>query len=101
MTDHHFRISGGTPGQKVSWQVTGIRHDAYAEANRIPVEESKPSQERGYYLHPELFGQPQERSIFWAQRPQMLQKLRGTVAPEVTSKQEAGRSESESRSGGQ
>jgi hypothetical protein len=24
--------------------------------------------ERGYFLHPELFGQPQERSIFWAPR---------------------------------
>lgn len=26
----------------VSWQVTGIRHDAYAEEHRIRVEEEKP-----------------------------------------------------------
>ena len=26
---------------KISWQVTGIRHDAFANANRIQVEEIK------------------------------------------------------------
>ena len=41
---------------KVSWQVTGIRRDAWAEAHRIPVEEDKPESERGHYLHPEAFG---------------------------------------------
>jgi hypothetical protein len=45
------------PGRvKVCWQVTGVRKDAWAEANRIPVEETKPKAERGRYLHPELFG---------------------------------------------
>jgi hypothetical protein len=75
ISENRFRISGGSAGQKVSWQVTGIRHDEYAEANRIPVEEMKPAQDRGYYLHPELFGQPVERSIFWAHRPEMLRKM--------------------------
>jgi trimeric autotransporter adhesin len=49
-----FIIAGGKPGAKVSWQVTGIRHDAYADAHRIVVEEDK-GKERGTYLHPELF----------------------------------------------
>jgi hypothetical protein len=40
----------------VSWQVTGIRKDAYAEQNRIMVEVLKPAKERGTYLHPEAFG---------------------------------------------
>ena len=45
------------PGRvKVCWQVTGVRKDAWAEANRLPVEETKPKAERGRYLHPELFG---------------------------------------------
>jgi trimeric autotransporter adhesin len=39
----------------VSWQVTGVRHDPYAEAHRSPVEVQKPVAERGYYLHPELY----------------------------------------------
>jgi len=48
IADHHFRIAGGTPGAKVSWQVTGIRHDSYAVHHRIPVEEYKPVAERGH-----------------------------------------------------
>lgn len=41
---------------KVSWQVTGVRRDAWAQANRIEPEQKKPREERGKYLHPELFG---------------------------------------------
>jgi hypothetical protein len=26
MQNNRFQIAGGTPGMKVSWQVTGIRH---------------------------------------------------------------------------
>jgi hypothetical protein len=54
--NHRFQIAGGTPGLKVSWQVTGIRHDAYAEAHRSPVEVDKPAGEIGHYLHPDLSG---------------------------------------------
>jgi hypothetical protein len=42
----------------VSWQVTGIRHDPYAEANRIQVLVDKPASEQGTYLYPELYSQP-------------------------------------------
>ena len=48
---------------KVSWQVTGIRKDPWANANRIQVEEDKAAKERGYYLHPDLYGQPEEKGI--------------------------------------
>src|SRR5205085_11496859 len=58
-----FKIAGGLARTKVCWQVTGIRQDAYANANRIRVEEDKPEAERGRYLHPEAFGQPPEKSI--------------------------------------
>jgi|HubBroStandDraft_1064217.scaffolds.fasta_scaffold37841_2 hypothetical protein len=54
-----FAIAGGASGQEVSWQVTGIRQDAWANANRIPVEETKPAEDQGRYLHPELHdGEP-------------------------------------------
>ena len=53
-----FTIAGGTPGLRVSWQVTGTRHDAYAEANRIVVEQDKPAQRRGTYLTPAAHGKP-------------------------------------------
>jgi len=53
---NRFLIAGGAPGLRVSWQVTGIRHDAYAQANPIVVEVDKPAKERGTLLHPEAFG---------------------------------------------
>jgi hypothetical protein len=59
----HFKIAGGTSGMKVSWQVTGIRKDPWANANRVQVEEEKPDKERGYYLHPDHYGQPEEKGI--------------------------------------
>jgi len=58
-----FKIAGGTSGMKVSWQVTGIRKDPWANAHRIEVEEGKPDKERGYYLHPDLYSQPEENGI--------------------------------------
>jgi hypothetical protein len=58
-----FKVAGGASGMKVSWQVTGIRKDPYANAHRISVEEDKPAKERGYYLYPELYGQPEEKGI--------------------------------------
>ncbi|MBI3896482.1 MAG: hypothetical protein HY313_11190, partial [Acidobacteria bacterium] len=66
---NQFRIAGGKPGMKVSWQVTGVRQDPYAEANRIKVEEEKTGGERGLYLHPEVYGQPKEKGIEYAHRP--------------------------------
>jgi hypothetical protein len=66
---NHFIIRTNKPGVKVSWQVTGIRQDAYANANRIPEEEDKPTEERGLYLHPEVFGQPAGKSVTAAARP--------------------------------
>jgi hypothetical protein len=38
IANNQFRIAGGVPGAEVSWQVTGIRRDAYAQRNRIKVE---------------------------------------------------------------
>jgi trimeric autotransporter adhesin len=56
VTNNQFKIAGGKPGSKVSWQVTGVRHDAWADAHRIPVEVEKTGDQTGKYLHPELFG---------------------------------------------
>ena len=53
ISGNQFKIAGGTSGLKVSWQVTGVRQDPYAEAHRIKVEEEKPAAKRGSYLHPE------------------------------------------------
>ena len=58
-----FRIAGGKPGLEVSWMVTGVRHDAYANKHRIPVEELKAPEERGYYLHPDAQGKGAQLSV--------------------------------------
>ena len=63
MHGNQFRIAGGKKGMRVSWEVTGIRQDAWANAHRIPNEEEKPANEQGKYLHPELFGAGPDKSI--------------------------------------
>jgi trimeric autotransporter adhesin len=72
ISDHQFTIKTDKPNVKVSWQVTGIRQDAWANANRIPVEVSKAPADQGLYLHPELFGAPPEKSIALAHHPMPL-----------------------------
>jgi hypothetical protein len=58
ISGNHFSIRTDKPSVKVSWQVTGVRQDAFANANRIPVEVEKAPADRGRYLYPEAIGQP-------------------------------------------
>lgn len=64
--DNKFKIAGGKPGMSVSWQVTGIRKDAWAVANRIPTEVDKPADQRGTYLYPAAHGKPKEKGLHYA-----------------------------------
>jgi len=73
--EQRFKISGGSPGLEVSWQVTGIRQDAWANAHRIPVEELKSGPEHGYYIHPELYGAEEDRGIDSARRAQIMKQV--------------------------
>src|SRR5262249_16662801 len=50
-----FAIAGGSPGTKVSWQVTGVRQDAFAKSKPMQVEVEKVGAERGRYQNPEAF----------------------------------------------
>lgn len=68
ITDSSFEIAGGTAGLEVSWQVTGIRQDAYAKAHPIIVEQDKDRRDRGRYLTPEAHGAGPERGVL-AVRP--------------------------------
>jgi hypothetical protein len=80
ISGNRFRIAGGHAGTKVSWQVTGIRQDAWANRHRISVEEDKPDHERGYYLHPEAFGAPQEQGV---DRARPIRSQPSTRAPSI------------------
>jgi len=61
--DLRFTIRTSKPNVEVSWQITGIRHDAWADAHRIVVEEEKPERDRGKYVFPEGYGMPREMGI--------------------------------------
>jgi hypothetical protein len=76
MANGSFSIKTDKPNVKVSWQVTGVRQDAWANAHRIPVEQAKPEKERGSYLHPELYGAPEEKSIAWARHPETMKRAK-------------------------
>jgi hypothetical protein len=70
-----FKIATNATNVKVSWQITAVRQDAYAKAHPLVAEQVKPAKERGFYQHPELFGQPKEKQTEWGRHPKMMQRL--------------------------
>lgn len=62
---NQFKIKTDKPNVKISWQVTGIRQDPYANAHRIKDVVQKTGAEKGKYIHPELYNQPTEKGIFY------------------------------------
>jgi hypothetical protein len=58
IVNNRFVIKTDKPHVKVSWQVAGVRQDAYAKAHPVMVERDKPSLEKGRYLHPLLHNLP-------------------------------------------
>ena len=74
--NNSFVIKTDKPSVKVSWQVTGVRSDAYVKAHPMSVEEEKPVAERGYYLTPEVFGQPEESSLPWLYHGDLMREAK-------------------------
>ena len=74
VSGNSFTIAGGSPGMKVSWQVTGIRKDKFAEAHRIPLEEFKEGKERGKYLHAVENGMPESYGIDYEENQKLMQQ---------------------------
>ncbi|MGW2052211.1 hypothetical protein ACWCPF_44970 [Streptomyces sp. NPDC001858] len=62
-----FAIKTDRPEVKVSWQVSGVRKDNYSRHYPFLVEEEKAEEERGRYLHPEAWGQPEEKGMYFDQ----------------------------------
>ena len=63
LSDGRFVIAGGPAGLQVSWLLTAARKDPWALAHPIVVQQRKPADERGLYLHPDLYGKPAKQSI--------------------------------------
>jgi hypothetical protein len=74
-----FTVRTNQPRVKVSWQVTGIRHDPYANAHRIKVVEEKPAADQGKYLQPQLYGMPRSKSEVPAPRSGPARKVMPAV----------------------
>ena len=85
--NNQFEIRTSAPGVKVSWQVTGVRQDAYAKAHPLVVEPEKLTRMRGFYIRPELYGAPAEKQIEWARHPQMMQKIKEAQARQLAAAQ--------------
>jgi trimeric autotransporter adhesin len=75
LADNQFRIAGGTAGLKVSWQLTGIRKDAWAKAHPLVVEQEKPETEKAYFRHPELFGSDRQHNVMYRRVPKLGELL--------------------------
>ena len=71
--DGAFTVRTDRPETTVCWLVLGERADPWAEANRISVEEDKPTGEQNLYLHPELYGHPEARSVLRGQYPDVFE----------------------------
>lgn len=77
ISKNQFTIRTDKPNVEVSWQVTGIRKDPWAEQNRIIVEENKKPEEQGYYIYPQGYGQPESRSIMSGEKAKMIEEKVG------------------------
>jgi hypothetical protein len=85
--NNQFEIRTSAPNVEVSWQVTGVRQDAYAKANPLVVEQEKDARLRGFYIHPELYGAPAEKQIEWARHPQTMKRMKEMQAKQLAAAQ--------------
>ena len=76
IANSEFTIAGGVPGARVSWQVTGVRRDPWANAHPIQARQAKSDSDRGFYIVPELYGQPKTKSADPIQRKEALEAER-------------------------
>ncbi|MEZ5032063.1 MAG: hypothetical protein R2787_11725 [Saprospiraceae bacterium] len=63
VTGNQFVIAGGTPGMKVSWEVTGVRNDPYFQDHPYQAVQPKSANDQGRYYYPKGYGQPESMSI--------------------------------------
>jgi hypothetical protein len=64
-----FQIRTNEPNTEVSWQVTGIRKDAYANAHRVQPVVEKEAENKGKYLNPVELGKDANLKINKAPQP--------------------------------
>ncbi|NNF06570.1 MAG: hypothetical protein HKN21_07400, partial [Candidatus Eisenbacteria bacterium] len=63
VSGNRFQIAGGKSGMKVSWEITGVRNDAYAKTSTREVTPYKTPEQVGRYVTPEAFGAPASSAL--------------------------------------
>jgi hypothetical protein len=76
VNNNRFTIKTSAPNVKVSWQVTGVRSDVAMKKHPFKVVEAKAEGERGHYLVPEAFDQPEEKSVQSARYPELMKQIK-------------------------
>jgi len=76
IVSNRFKIAGGSVGMEVSWQVTGVRRDPFAQAHRIEIEVDKPMGERGKYLYAREYGVPESMGVEYEEMQKMENEIR-------------------------
>ena len=86
ISGNQFVIKTDKPNVKVSWMVTGVRNDAWAQNNRVVAEVEKTGADKGKYLHPEYFGKSNASRIGWVDPTRLKAKTNATKRPGTTKK---------------
>jgi hypothetical protein len=89
VSNNTFRIAGGEPNMKVSWQITAVRDDAYARENRIQVVTEKPVDKQGTYRHPEAHAAPKSQGEAASEKREDVQETQ-SIKQEDTPEKEKG-----------
>lgn len=85
VNNNQFIIQTNEPNVKVSRQVSGVRHDAVAKKFPIIVEEEKVAKDKGKYIEPTAFGQPEEMGIhFLASMKELKEQSTTATKSEVS-----------------
>jgi len=81
VSGNKFEIKTSLPNVKVSWQVTGVRQDAWANAHRVVPEVEKESFNKGKYLNPEELGKPKSQQIGRFKQPNSAAAAKKVLQP--------------------
>lgn len=92
VANNQFEIMTDKPNVKVSWQVTGVRNDVFAQQNRYVDVVEKEEENKGYYVYPQGYGMPLSKGIYSKGIEEVLKEMEvkpATPAPTVTTASES------------
>lgn len=84
--DGRFVIRTSEPGVEVSWQVTGVRADAYARRNPFRAERVKKGALAGRFLRPDLHGRPDGQDVTAVRKAPKARRAARVTRPEIERK---------------